>query len=79
MDKNNEYCLMDNNGMTLEKSTSFDLQLSGRLLDIAQKTRAILGSDSAVNSIDIIFENSIVLIKDNQTAGVNMTMIVDNK
>jgi hypothetical protein len=79
MDKNNEDCLMDNNGMTLEKSTSFDLQLSGRLLDIAQKSRTILGSDSVVNSIDIFFENSIVLIKDNQTAGVNMTMIVDNK
>jgi hypothetical protein len=74
--KNSEYCLMDNNAMLLEKSNSFDLQITGRILDITQKAKAILGTD-AINFIEIFYENSVILIKDNHVANINMTMIVD--
>jgi hypothetical protein len=78
--KNNDYCIMDNNGMILEKSEKFNTQISGYLLDIKQKATSILGSNAdAVNSVEIFFENSVVLIKDNSGTNINMTMIVDNK
>jgi hypothetical protein len=75
--KNMEYCLMDNNAMPLEKSNSFDLNITGNILDITQRAKNILTPSTGPNSIEIFYESQVVLIKDNHN--LNMTLIADNK
>jgi hypothetical protein len=77
--KNSEYCIMDNNGMVLEKSDVFDTKISGHVLDLTHRASSLLDSTNNVNSIEIVFDNSVILIKDKVAENINMTMIVDNK
>ncbi len=70
---------MNSNGMIIEKSDDFQNNISGYILDISQKARDILEDKNGMNSIELFFDNKVVLIKDNCWTGLNMTMIVDNK
>ncbi len=72
-------CVMDSNGMIIEKSDSFQTNISGYILDISQKARDVLESKDGVNSIELFFDNKVILIKDNCVTGINMSMIVENK
>lgn len=79
MTENSNYCISDKNGFVIEKSESFNTSDNGYATDIAHNVRRIVNSNSTVNTIDIFFENSTVVIKDNSSTNLHMTMIIENK
>ena len=72
-------CILDNKGMIIESSEDFPKSISGYLVDITNKARNILSVKDKINSIEIFLDNSTILIKDNCSTNINMTMIIDNK
>jgi len=75
----NDYAVMDNNGFMIEKSKKFNTSISGYAFDIVQKARKILNNDSTFNTIDIIFENQTILMKDDCSSKLNMCIIVSEE
>ncbi len=72
-------CVLDNNGMIIESSDDIPKSIAGYLVDITKKARNILSVKDKINSIEIFLDNSTILIKDNCSTNINMTMIIDNK
>jgi hypothetical protein len=72
-----DFAIHDNNGIPIEMSKHFNTGISGYAFDIIQKSRSILDSKDKINSIEIFYENAVVLIKDNVSTKLNMTMIID--
>ena len=76
--ENSNFVCMNNNGMIIEQSKSFNKKNCGYLTDIVQKARQILPKNDFINSIEIFFEKSLVIIQDNNSVELNMALIVDN-
>lgn len=74
---NYEYAIHDKNGMPIEISKNFDSKISGYAFDIIHKSKAILEPTNSINSIEIFYENAVVLMKDNCLTNLNITMIID--
>lgn len=74
-----EYVIMDKSGMVVEKSNNFNTGISGYLTDIIQKSRSVLKSEDTINSVEIFYDNSLLLIKDNCSANLSMTYLVKDK
>lgn len=74
----NNYCISDKNGFVIEQTKDFKIS-SGYITDIVNNAKKIMNPNSNVNSIDIFFEDYTILIKDNSSTNLNMTMIVENK
>ena len=74
-----EYVIMDKNGMIIEKTNNFNTNITGYVTDIIQKTRGLLDTKDTLNSIEIFFENKMFLIKDNCSTNLNITTLVENK
>jgi hypothetical protein len=79
MDKNNQYAIMDNSGMVIEKSLGFNKDLCGYATNVINKSRDILKTKDTMNSIEIFFENSIFLLKDDCSTNLTIAMIDENK
>jgi hypothetical protein len=77
--KDQEYVIMDNNGMIIEKSENFNKNITGYVTDVIQKSRSILNTNDTLNSVEIFFENQVFLIKDNCSTNLNITSLVENK
>ncbi len=75
---NQPYCIMSSNGYVIENSDNFTNSINGNLCDIIQKSRKILGEDK-LNSIEILFENKSILIKDKLSNDLNISMIINNE
>ncbi len=74
-----EYLIMDNKGMVIEKTDNINQGISGFLSDIINKTRSVLKSSDSVNSIEIFYENQTLMTKDNCSNNLNITTLVSNK
>lgn len=70
---------MDSNGMIIEKTNNFETCVCGYITDICHKVRDLLADKDSLNSVEIFFENKVLLIKDDVANGVNISMIVDCK
>jgi hypothetical protein len=74
-----EYIIMDDFGMVIEKSMNFNRALPGYLTDIIKKSRGILNADEKdgkINSIEVFFDNSIILIKDDIPNNLNISTLI---
>jgi len=76
--ENHNFACMNSNGMVIEKSQDFNHNNCGYLTDIIQKARNILPKKNFINNIEIFFDKSVILIQDNTSTDLNMTMIVEN-
>ena len=74
-----EYVIMDNNGMIVERSNNFNQNVTGYVTDIIQKARNVLNTKDTLNSVEIFFENQTFLIKDNCSTNLNITTVLENK
>ena len=74
-----EYVIMDNNGMIVERSNNFNQNVTGYVTDIIQKARNVLNKKDTLNSVEIFFENQTFLIKDNCSTNLNITTVLENK
>jgi len=74
-----QYAIMDVSGMVIEKSKNFDSGISGYVTDIIQKSRSVLNSKESINSIEIFFENNILMIKDDSSTNLNICSIVSEE
>jgi len=75
----NNYVCMNSNGLIIEKSNLFNKNNCGFITDIVQKTRNILPNNDFINNIEIFFDKTLVVIQDNNSNDLNITMIVDNE
>jgi hypothetical protein len=78
MEGSNEYLIMNENGMIVEKSTNFNQGTAGYITDIIHKTRSLLNAKDSINSIEIFFENQVFLVKDNCSTNLNITTVLEN-
>ena len=76
--KDNEQAIFDKNVMTIEQTENFNPKISGYLTDIVQKSREILNSQDTLNSIELFYENQVIILKDNCSTNLHMAMIVEN-
>ena len=74
-----DYLIMDNQGMVIEKTERMNQNISGYLSDIINRTRSVLKNSDSVNSIEIFYENQTFITKDNCSNNLNITTIVQNK
>ena len=74
-----DYVIMDNNGMIVERSNNFNQNVTGYVTDIIQKARNVLNKKDTLNSVEIFFENQTFLIKDNCSTNLNITTVLENK
>lgn len=72
------YVIMNSKGLVIEKSDGFNQNIQGQLSDIILKSKSILPRDE-VNTIEIVFENKSLLIKDNCANDISLSMIVGNE
>ena len=80
MDKdkdNNNFVCMNSNGMIIDKSNDFVKQNCGYISDIVQKARNILPKNDFVNNIEIFFDKTLMVIQDNNSIDLNMTIVVE--
>jgi hypothetical protein len=77
--KEHPYAVIDKNGMLIESSEDCNKEVSGYLFDCIQKSRTVLNSEDSINSVEIFFDNYVILMKDNCSTNLSMAMIVDNK
>ena len=77
-DLKHPYCIMNANGFVIEKNEGFNTNINGHISDLLQKSKKILKSDN-INSIEILFENKSILIKDDTVKNYNITMLVNDK
>ena len=76
--KDNEQAIFDRNGMIIEQTENFNSNIAGYLSDIVQKSREILNSKDTLNSIELFYENQVIIMKDNCSTNLHMVMIVEN-
>ncbi len=76
--ENSNFVCMNSNGMVIDKSNDFNVKNCGYITDIVQKTRSILTKNDFINSIEIFFDKSVVVIQDNNSTDLNMTVVVEN-
>lgn len=76
--KENEHAIYDRNGMIMQKTENFNIKIGGYLTDIVQKSREILNSQDTLNSIELFYENEVILVKDNCSTNLHVVMIVEN-
>jgi hypothetical protein len=74
----NPYLIMNSKGFVVEQSDTFNKNIYGQISDIVAKSKNILQKDT-VNTIEIVFENKTILIKDNIASDLNITMVVNNE
>ena len=74
-----EYVIMDNKGMIVEKTDNISLHTTGYISDLINKTRSVLKGSDSVNSIEIFYENQTFMIKDNCSNNLNITTVLQNK
>ena len=77
-EKNLNFACMNSNGMIIDKSNNFNKQNCGYLTDIMHKARNILPKSDFINSIEIFFDKSLIVIQDNNSTDLNMTIVVEN-
>jgi len=77
-EKNLNFACMNSNGMIIDKSNNFNKQNCGYLTDIMNKARNILPKSDFINSIEIFFDKSLIVIQDNNSTDLNMTTVVEN-
>lgn len=80
MEDSDNYIVMNNMGMIVEKTESFPKNISGDISDILIKGRNILKEEEGQSTtIDIMFENTNLVIMNNEK-GVNaIATLVDQK
>jgi len=64
--------IFDNHGFAYEKTGNIDNQTLGYMTDIVDKSRKLLNTTDTTNTIEIFFEKTILVIRDNSANSVSM-------
>lgn len=78
MDQATKYAVIDNNGMIIEHGNGMNTSLCGHVSDILEKSRDILNSKDSVNSVEIFFDHSTMVVKDNCSTNLSMVTVISN-